>query len=179
MNNFISILKRWSDGLPRLTSRWWTALLCLSLMLNLLVGGLALGRRFGEGQVERLAGASYIQLIPRKFLQELPRDRRQILMEIVRQNRPDLRNLRSASEANSTKLADVLEKQPFVIDDVRSTVRDFATGTQSLAARGGDVVFEIVQQLTPEERSTLAQAIRDRAEKAKGRKKAPINPDQD
>ncbi len=154
--------------LPQLKSRWWTALLGLSLMINLLIGGMVLGRLSGHGNMERLAGVSYVQLIPRRFLQELPRERRKELMEIIQRNRPDLRNLREASEASSVKLADVLDKEDFSLDDVRGTIREFTTGTESLAAKGGDVVVDIVAKLTPEERKTLAIAIRERG---KGRKK--------
>ena len=154
---------RWQ--LPTLKSSWWTALLGLSLMLNLLIGGMAIGRHFRDGPNDRLMGVSYVQLIPRRFIQELPKQRRKALMDIIHQHRPDLRNLRNESESNGQKLADVLENQNFNIEDVRSTVKDFATGTESLAARGGDVVVQIVQQLTAEERKTLAQTIRDRAGK--------------
>ena len=157
--------------LPKLKSRWWTLLLGLSLMVNLLIGGMVVGRLSGRGDMERLAGVSYVQLIPRRFLQELPRERRKEMMEIIRQNRPDLRNLREASEASSVKLADVLEKENFSLDDVRGTIREFTTGTESLAAKGGDVVVDIVAKLTPEERKTLATAIRERGERGKGRKK--------
>ncbi len=154
--------------LPQLKSRWWTLLLGLSLMVNLLIGGMVVGRLSGRGDMERLAGVSYVQLIPRRFLQELPRERRKEMMEIIRQNRPGLKNLREASEASSVKLADVLEKENFSLDEVRGTIREFATGTESLAAKGGDVVVDIVAKLTPEERKTLATAIRERG---KGRKK--------
>jgi hypothetical protein len=92
-------------------------------------------------------------------------------MQIVRDNRDELRNLREASEGASLKLADVLDKENFSIDEVRQTVTAFSTGTESLAARGGEVVVKIVSQLTPEERKRLATAIRDRDAKGNKRKK--------
>jgi uncharacterized membrane protein len=150
---------RW---LPQLRSRWWTIVLGLSLMLNLMVGGIVLGGAFGKHRAERMTGASYVQLIPRNFFRSLSRDRRDELMQIVKENRDDLRGLREAYESNSLKLADVLEKDTFSIDDVRGTVTAFSTGTESLAARGGEVVVKIVSQLTPEERKLLAQSIRQR-----------------
>ena len=157
--------------LPQLRSRWWTLLLGLSLMLNLLVGGVIVGGAFGPHRAERLAGASYVQLIPRNFFRSLSRERRDELMQIVKDNRDDLRGLRDAYESNSLKLADALEKDSFSIDDVRSTVTAFSTGTESLAARGGDVVVKIVSQLTPEERKQLAQSIRQRDDKGGRRKR--------
>ncbi len=157
--------------IPQLRSRWWAALLGVSLMLNLLVGGIFAGAMFGEGRAERLAGASYVQLIPRKFFRDISKDRRDALMQILRDNRDDLRNLREASDGTSLKLADALEKENFNIDDVRQTVAAFSTGTESLAARGGDVVVKIVSQLSADERKLLASAIRDRNARGKRKKK--------
>jgi uncharacterized membrane protein len=156
--------------LPQLRSKWWTALLGLSLMANLLVGGVLLGGFFGKHRMERLAGVSYVQLIPRNFFRELPQDRRQQLMQIVRDNRDALRDLRDTSEASSLKLADALEQPSFSIEEVQKTVSAFTTGTESLAAKGGDVVVKIVSQLTPEERKILAQTIRQREARSKRRK---------
>lgn len=151
--------------LPQLRSRWWALVLGLSLMLNLLVGGIIVGGAFGPHRAERLAGASYIQLIPRNFFRQLPKDRREALMQIVKNNRDDLKNLRSAYETNSLKLAEALEQENFSLDAVRATVAAFSTGTESLAARGGEVVLHIVEQLTPDERKLLAEAIRNRDDK--------------
>jgi uncharacterized membrane protein len=158
------------DWLPQLKSRWWTALLGLSLMLNLAVAGMVAGGFAYGGRAERLAGASYVQLIPRSFFRELPDERRAQLMQIVRDNRDDLRNLRAASEGAGLKLAEVLEKPTFALADVQQTVAEFSTGTKSLAARGGDVVVKIVGELTPEERKLLAAAIRARDARGRRRK---------
>lgn len=157
--------------LPKLQSRWWTLLLGLSLMLNLLVGGLIFGDRVAGGRMDRLVGASYVQLIPRSFFRELSRERRHELLQIVRESREDLRGLRSQYEGTSLKLADVLEKEAFTPDELRQAVSAFSTGTESLAARGGEVVVKIVGQLTSEERKLLAQAIRKRDETGKKRRK--------
>jgi uncharacterized membrane protein len=151
-----------SRWVPRLRSRWWTLLLGLSLMANFLVGGILLGGAFGPHRAERLAGVSYVQLIPRKFFRDLSRERRNELMQIVKESREDLRGLRNQFEGSALKLADVLEKDSATIEDVRQTVSAFSTGTESLAARGGEVVVRIVSQLTPQERKLLAQALRER-----------------
>ena len=157
--------------LPQLRSRWWTVVLGLSLMLNLMIGGIVAGAKFGGGPEGRMMGASYVQLIPRKFFRDISGERREALMQIVKDNRDELRNLRDASEGASLRLADVLDNENFSIDDVRQTVTGFSTGTESLAARGGEVVVKIVGQLTPEERKLLAAAIRDRDSRGRKRKK--------
>jgi uncharacterized membrane protein len=163
--------KRRLPWLPQLRSRWWTALLGVSLMANLLIGGLVLGQAWRLGPESRMAGASYVQLVPRSFFRNLSGERRKELMQIVRDNRDDLRNLRDQFESSGLKLADALEKDNFSIEDVRSTVTSFTTGTESLAARGGEVVVKIVASLTAEERKQLAQAIRDRDARTKKKKR--------
>ncbi|MFO1034531.1 MAG: periplasmic heavy metal sensor [Hyphomicrobiales bacterium] len=155
--------------LPQLRSRWWTLLLGLSLMANLLVGGMALGNFFFDGPSERLMGASYIQLIPRKFLFDLPRERRHQLMDIVHARGDDLRRLRDASRQSPTQLADALVKEPYDAAQVKAAIEAFTTGSESLAAGGGAVVEQIVAMLTPEERQQLAEAIRDRASRMERR----------
>jgi uncharacterized membrane protein len=153
--------------LPQLRSRWWTALLGLSLMLNLAIAGMFIGHRTFGPRTDRLSGASYVQLIPRSFFRSLSDERRREIMQILRESRDDLRNLRRDFEGNGAKLAEVLEKDAFSIDEVKATVTAFSTGTESLAARGGEVVVKIVSQLTPDERKQLAAAIRARDERKK------------
>lgn len=160
--------KNW---LPQLRSRWWTALLGLSLMLNLLIAGMYLGFGFSGNSADRIVRSSYVQMIPRKFLADLPRERRRELMRIVRSRAQDLRALRENSDASPLKLAAALEKETVDPVEIRAAVDAFTTGSESLAAAGGEIVMEIVGKLTPEERKLLAAAIRDRAERQTRRKK--------
>jgi hypothetical protein len=155
---------------PQLRSRWWTLLLGLSLMANLLIAGLAIGIGLGGGPVDRIMGASYIQLIPRNFLRELPFERRRELMSIVRERSRELRDLRANTHASPLKLAEALEKPDATDADIKAAVDSFTTGSESLAAGGGAVVIDIVAKLTPEERKLLAAAIRERASRADRRK---------
>jgi uncharacterized membrane protein len=156
--------------LPVLRSRWWTALLGLSLMLNLLVVGLAFGARFSPYREDRILGASYVQLMPRDFFRMLPRERRKEVMQAIADSRTDLRTMREAFEGNAEKLAAVLEKDAYSADEVKAVADSFALDTQKLAARGGDVMVKIVGQLTAEERKALAASIRKRAERGKRRR---------
>lgn len=153
--------------LPARGSRWWTALLVGSLAINLLIGGAVAARYFTSEKHERFAGASYTQLIPRGFFSEIPRERRQVLLDILKQYRKDFRNDRDAFEAAAGKLADALEVEPYDVEKVKLVINEFASQAGKLAARGGDAALEILAQLSPEERKTLAGAIRNRANKGK------------
>jgi uncharacterized membrane protein len=155
---------------PAQGSRWWTALLIASLALNLFVGAAIATRYFTHGGPQRFVGAGYTQLIPRGFFAEMPRDRRKVLLDILRQYRKDFRAEREGTESVAAKLADVLVSEPYDIEKVKLVVGEFAGQSGKLAARGGDAAFEIIGQLSPEERKVLANAIRDRAGRAKGRR---------
>ena len=88
--------------------KWWQALLIASLALNLLIGG-AVARRFVmHGPPERLVSASYAQLIPKRFLTKIPRDRRRVMLDILNKYRDDFRSDREASEQVASKLADAI-----------------------------------------------------------------------
>jgi uncharacterized membrane protein len=148
-------------------SRWWQALLIGSLALNLLVGGAVVTRMVTHGGADRLTGASYTQLIPRRFFTELPRERRRVLLDILKKYRDDFRGDREASGQVAVKLADAIVVEPYDVEKVKLVVNEFASQNGKLAARGGDAALDILSVLTPEERQFLATAIRDRAGKKK------------
>ena len=156
---------------PSQGSRWWTALLIASLALNLFIAGAIATRFFTHGGPERFIGASYTQLIPRGFFAEMPRDRRKVLLDILKQYRKDFRGDRDASEAAATKLADALVVEPYDVEKVKLVVSEFAGQTGKLASRGGDAALDIIALLSADERKILADAIRDRASRGNDRKK--------
>jgi Spy/CpxP family protein refolding chaperone len=151
--------------LPSLRSRWWTLLLGVSLMFNLLVLGVIGGHFAKRDGGDRLVGASYVQLIPRQFLRELSHARRREVMEIVKSYRPDLRELKLASEETAVALAFAVEQENYDPAAIKAVVDGFSTKSSALASKGGDVVLKIMALFTPEERKQLANAIRNRGKK--------------
>jgi Heavy-metal resistance len=162
-------VKSWHRFVPQLRSRWWTALLGLSLMANLLVAGLVLGSRY-RGD-DRIMGANAVQVFPRSFLSSLPRDRRNELMGVVRRDMRGLRDMREGSSEEILKLADALEKDTGDLSLIRPAIAGYATGPDSLAARTVTLVTGVIEKMTPEERKSLASAIRERASRVKDRHK--------
>jgi hypothetical protein len=158
----------WRRLLPSLTSRRWTALLGLSLMGNLLVGGWLLGNRFHRGG-ERMMGAGLVQLVPRDFLSELPRDRRRELLGDVRTRMRDLRQ-GLPDDVQITRLADAIGAETYSARDAQAAIEDISTGPNSMAGRSAALTVQMLEKLTPEERKLLANAIRQRNER---RKKKP------
>lgn len=156
---------------PAQGSRWWSALLIGSLAINLFIGGAVATRIIRHDGPERIIGASYTQLIPRRFFAELPGDRRRVLLDIIKQYRKDFRADREGSEAAAAKLADALLIEPYDVEKVKLVVNEFAGQTGKLAARGGDAALDIIALLSPDERKILAETIRDRASWGKDKKK--------
>lgn len=156
---------------PGQGSRWWSALLIASLALNLFIGAAIATRFFTHGGSQRFIGAGYAQLIPRGFFAEMPRDRRKILLDVLRQYRKDFRAEREGTESVAAKLADALVNEPYDVEKVKLVVGEFATQSGKLATRGGDAALDIIGRLSPDERKILADAIRDRANRNRDRKK--------
>jgi uncharacterized membrane protein len=156
----MSALSNLKNRVPTLRSRWWTGLLALSLMANLLVGGLIAGRIMYPHQIDRMMRDSFVQLVPRKFFVDLPSQRRKELVQFLRDHRDEIRTLREASQTTVAKLADALEN--YDAATVKSVIDSFTTGSESLAAKTGAVVMDLVAKLTPEERKKLAEIIRER-----------------
>jgi hypothetical protein len=162
-------VKSWHRVVPSLISRWWTVLLGLSLMANLLVAGLVLGTRY-RGD-ERIMGANAVQIFPRDFLRDMPRDRRHELMGVVRKEMGDLRVLRDGSSEAILNLADALEKDPGDFSLIRPAITGYTTGPESLAAKTMTLISGVIEKMTTAERKSLAAAIRDRATRVKGKKR--------
>ncbi len=152
------------NSVPQLHSRWWTVLLVLSLCINLLVAGSIAGRVLhGPPQPDGIAAQGFGQLVPRKFFGDLPRDRREELLSVIRSNRDEFRAMRDQAQATALKLADVLSDPNYDPEKARAVIADFTTGANSLAARGGSVSMALLDKLTKDERILLANEIRDRA----------------
>lgn len=160
-----TLRSRISNAIPTLKSKWWTALLVLSLMANLLIAG-AIGGRFARGhEFGQSKGSNFVQLIPRKFLDELDGPRRRELMGMLRDNRDGFKQMRASANAAALELAAALENPNYDSAAVEAVIEKFSTGRESLAAKGSGVVTEIIAKLTASERKSLAAAIRDRSAK--------------
>lgn len=148
--------------LPELRSPWWSALLVLSLMVNLLVAGAAIGFRFhgGHGSGRFLENSD--QLLPRKFFADLPHERRREFMDMLRGKNDIYRKNRDASDKASLNFADTLDQTDFDQAKAKSIVDEVKSGPNSFAFQSEALVIDIVNKLSQDERKSLAAAIRDR-----------------
>jgi Heavy-metal resistance len=152
---------------PARRFNWLKIALVCSLALNLLIGA-AIATRYVRGPaVERFPGGNVVQLVPRKFLSELSRERRRELVKVLSGYRKDIRVDREEARALAVKLADAIDAEPYSPDGARAAVTAFTAQGGKLVTRGGDATLEILGMLTPEERKQLAVAIRERATQRK------------
>ena len=149
-------------SLPELRSPWWAALLILSLMANLLVAGAVIGFRFHGGRGQGGFSESSDQLLPRKFFGDLPRERKREFVDMLRSKNDNYMQNRGASDESSLKFADVLDQTTFDQAKAKSIVDDVTSGPKSFSAQSEALVMDVVNKLSPEERRSLASAIRDR-----------------
>lgn len=148
--------------LPELRSPWWAALLILSLMANLLVAGAAIGFRFHGGRGPAGFSENSDQLLPRKFFGDLPHERRREFMDMLRSKNDDYRQNRGASDQASLQFADALDQPDFDKTKAKSIVDEVTSGPNSFAFQSEALIMDVVNKLSPDERKSLAAAIRDR-----------------
>ena len=165
MSNFIPPIDVSSAGKKHYL---WRIVLIGSLMLNLLVVGLVIGRFIGHGPEGRQGGPAYAQFVPGRFLGDLARDRRRELADGLRGSREEIQKLHSQSNDNAQKLAAELDQDNYDASRVGSLIDGFTTGPDSLAAGGGKVLKDFYAKLTPAERKLLAKAIREAPARREG-----------
>jgi hypothetical protein len=156
-----------ADASSRLNRRWPMALLVVSLALNLIVAGALAVRFFAPERFERYTGSGYSSLIPRKFLSDLPADRRKELGDLLRRNRGEFRKDFAEMRKLATQLADALEREPYDEAAAVAAIQAHAKVVDGMIDRGAAVTIDIVHRLSPAERKLLAGRIRERTEHRK------------
>ncbi len=152
-------LKNW---LPNTGSGFWRVCLLASLMVNLGVAGLLIGRVLHQG--DRMgAGGRYEQVLPKKFFMDLPVERRRELRGFFHDSKPDFEKLRQTLGDQAQKLATELTAANYDASKASAVIDGFTIGADSQAAKSASLLKEFLAKLTPEERAQLAKAIQDRA----------------
>ncbi len=139
------------------TPRWAKWLLGVSLALNFIVIGLAAGAaiRFHQHGHSHGGVATIGQI-----MWALPKESRDRAKDLLRAARPDLKSLRAERKAAKHAVADAIEMNPFDADAVKSAFAELRAKDQSAKASTHDVMINILQVLTPEERADVARSLR-------------------
>jgi hypothetical protein len=150
---------------------WTMFLLVASLAVNLLIAGAAGMRYFNPERLERWSGASFTQLLPRRFLSGLPEDRRRELLDLLKSRREVFRRSRAGMRDVALRFAEALERNPYDEAQATQAIQDFTKFSTQMVDSGTEVTLQIVQKLTPEERLQLAREVRQRVDRMRNRRK--------
>lgn len=148
---------------PRRRFSWISALLVASLALNVFVLAAGAARLMFPPPRERFVGATYAQLVPRRFLSDLDRERRLELLAVLRKYRDDFAEGRLAARKFSAELADALEAEPYDVQKVAAAIQAYADTGNKLVSHGQRATMDFVSMLTPKERVMMAERLRQRA----------------
>ncbi|WP_119393020.1 periplasmic heavy metal sensor [Taklimakanibacter lacteus] len=149
---------------------WTMFLLVASLAANLLIAGAAGMRYFYPERLARWSGASFTQLLPRRFLSDLPEERRREFLDLLKSRREVFRESRGQMRAAALRFAEALERNPYDEALATSAIADFTRLSTDMVDSGTLVTLQIVQKLKPEERLLLAQHVRERLERMQQRR---------
>jgi uncharacterized membrane protein len=140
-------------------SRKWTIVaLVVSLTLNLLLAGFVAGRLFEPWMSPPRMDPS-LAFFP--ALRELPEGRRDELRPLMREQfrhaRGDMRRMRSAQR----EVHDALLAEPFSAAGLADALTAFRTALLASQEGSHAALVRLAEALTPEERRTLAMAMRE------------------
>jgi uncharacterized membrane protein len=144
--------------LPDTGKRFWRIVLVASLVLNLAIIGLLVGRVWHGNPMDH-PPVNYGMFVPKRFFSDISGERRSELGQPFRDSKVNFEALRAQADANAGKLAEILVRQDFNIADVNAMIDTFTTGPDSVAAKGSQVLKDFFAKLTPEERALLAKDI--------------------
>lgn len=150
---------------------WTMFLLVASLAVNLVIGAAAGMRYFYPERAERWSGASFTQLLPRRFLSDLPEDRHREFLDDLKSRREVFRQSRAEMRAVALRFAEALERNPYDEAEATRAIQDFTKLSNQMVDSGTQVTVNIVKKLSPAERSLLAQHVRERVERMQERRK--------
>ncbi|PZF77730.1 hypothetical protein DK847_04670 [Aestuariivirga litoralis] len=148
---------------------WIIVALVVSLALNLLVAGAVAARWYVGMGPERYARLTQTQLIPRFFFRDLDRARRAELLAAFKAQDKEIREGRRAVKAQVIALADALEAEPYDAARVRAAVEGFTAQSEALFVAGSTAAMALLDRLTPEERRIMAQHLRNREDRGRGK----------
>jgi hypothetical protein len=148
---------------------WWKLLLVASLALNLFAIGAFSAGFFKHDRGRGWSGASFTQLLPRRFWGDLSEERQKVFQDQMKSRREMFRAARAAMREASLKFATALEANPYQEAPAVAAVSEFTKVGEGLLAGGTQVTIDVLKQLTPEERILLAKRVRERAERTNQR----------
>ena len=146
---------------PRKPRRWLRIALIASLALNVLFIGFAASSayHFSGKHWRGQAPVAQVMRQGRKFIHDMPRERRRELWAMIKQRRGEFAvnadELRTAVQA----LAEALKQEPFDTGRTEQALMQLQGQAQSMLDRGRGVTLEVISALSQSEREDFARRL--------------------
>ena len=150
--------------------RWMKGLLVVSLAVNLLVAGLAVGQWAG-GPPDRAdrSGPRGASMALGPLGRALSQEDRRAIAESLRGDRETFRSLRQARAARQAQIVEILQAETFDRAALATLLEVQRTEGGALAARGQDALLDRLEIMSAEERAAFAERLAN--QKTRGRPK--------
>lgn len=146
--------------------RWTKVLLAVSLAVNLLIGGLAVGAMLGP---DHNRGGRDFGLGP--LSEALSREDRKALRGAFLERHPDAREDRRAARAEFDALLAALRAEPFDADVLDAALQAVAARNTALLETGRELVAGRVKAMDPAERAAFADRLEKGLRRMGGKEK--------
>lgn len=153
----------------------WRTLLFISLALNLLTIGAAIGLWGAGVRLERAGSNAVVERLPgpRGFIAAMPPETRAEMRREIMQSWAQSRDLRQAAAEARREAFAAAEAEPYDAARVRAAFARVRAADQNAVGVFHDNVVDAFNRLTPEQRRAALQALRN-AEPARRRNAAPV-----
>lgn len=142
--------------------RWTRIALLISVALNVLFLGVVVGAGWMHWQDDGRARSFSFSRGVEKLIKDMPADRKPIAQSALDRYRNDVRpRWREVGEARRAAF-EALRAEPFNEDQAKAALDRLDTLRESQRELMGTITFDLMRQLTPEERRTFLQALRQR-----------------
>lgn len=174
MTNANSIASTPSDWFAR---RWMRWLLVGSVTVNLLIGGLVIGRIIGHPDGERPGMVRDLGF--GVYNDALSKDDKQALRRAFLAKAPQFREARKQMRADMAGLLASLRATPFDPADLKAKLDKQNARTAAQLALGQDLIRELLLDMAPEARLAFADRLEERLRHGPGDRGADHGPDHD
>ena len=150
------------QGPPKKRIRWGRWVLVASLAFNVLIVGFVASRAYQFSGKHWRDGSAVVQVAKqgRKFVKDLPRERRRELFKMIKSRRDEFRLDDAEVKSAVTALAEAIRQSPY--DPARTEEALLMVQQQqaeTLLSRGRAVTMDVIAELSEDERGKLAERL--------------------
>ena len=150
-----------TEGPAKKPRRWLRWVLVASLALNVLFVGFAASRAYHFGGKYWRSKSPVVHVVRegRKFVKDLPRERRRELGKMIKARRDDFKLDEAEVKAMVKAFAEAISETPYNAERTEEALIKVQDQAELLITRGRAVTMDIIAELTAAERAQLAARL--------------------